>query len=250
MKPVILITLVSVLIGWNEAQFSFHPDSSSLASLLPDTPRVNIPHKTFDVPCEACHTTESWKILKPDIDYDHARTGFPLIGAHLQIACSACHAGGKFSATVRECYMCHADPHQAELGVDCERCHNETAWAPSIFTHDDQTFFMTGAHKGLDCASCHKNLITFKMPAIRECGDCHVPLGATTDHTRYKIFGDCLACHNLNAWDNYPHLDEWFSLTGHHRRSCETCHRQAPNYSTYTCRECHDFDHKGEGHDD
>jgi len=215
-----------------------------------DTPFVKIPHKTFDVPCEACHTTESWKILKTKIDFDHGKTGFALRGAHQLTSCTQCHAGGKFNESVRECYICHNDPHQKQLGVDCERCHNENAWAPSIFVHDDQTFFMFGAHKGVDCGACHKNLITFKMPNVNECGDCHVAIGAMTDHNQYKAIGDCLACHNLNGWGNYPHLDEWFSLTGHHRQNCERCHKQTPNYTTYTCRDCHDFDHKGQGGDD
>lgn len=215
-----------------------------------DTPYVKIPHKPFDIPCDACHTTTTWKILKSKIEYDHTKTGFPLVGAHLQTACSQCHGGGMFRSAIRECFVCHADPHQAQLGLECERCHTEYAWAPSIFKHEDQNLFMFGAHKGLDCAGCHKNLITFAMPNVQECGDCHIPLGATTDHNAYKSIGDCMACHNMNGWSNYPHADEWFSLTGHHRRSCETCHKQIPNYTTYTCRDCHRFDHKGEGDDD
>jgi len=214
-----------------------------------DTPLVKIPHNSLSLPCEGCHTTESWKILKATIEFDHTTTGFPLRSSHASATCSRCHSGGRFNQTVRLCQSCHADPHQRQLDSDCERCHTESAWSPSIFTHDEQTFFMTGAHRGLDCASCHKNLTTFRMPNVNSCGDCHVPVGAMTDHNRYKAIDDCFACHTLNAWDNYPHLDEWFSLVGHHRRSCERCHKQIPNYTTYTCRDCHDFDQKGDRRD-
>ncbi len=222
----------------------------SVYGALADTPYVKIPHKNFEIPCESCHTTESWKILKKDIEFDHSRTGFALKGVHKTTSCTQCHSEGRFNTTARPCYTCHADVHQGQLGQDCERCHTEEAWVPSTFTHTDQTFVMVGAHKALDCADCHKDLITFKMPNIQDCGDCHRPIGATSKHREYEQMGDCRLCHSLTAWDDYPHYDGWFSLRGHHRRSCETCHKDAPNYTTYTCRDCHDFDHRGDGDDD
>ncbi len=245
----ILFRIAPVLF-WSTMASMMTPSFAQTSPALSDSPFVKIPHKAFNIPCEACHTTATWKILKPRIEFDHAKTGFALIGTHVQTACNECHAGGKFSTAIRECSMCHKDPHQNQLGLDCERCHSELAWAPSRFSHDDQNLFMFGAHKGLECASCHKNTLTFKMPNIQECGDCHIALGATTDHNKYKTIGDCLSCHNLNGWNNNPHLDEWFSLSGHHKQNCERCHKQIPNYTTYTCRDCHRFVHKGEGGDD
>lgn len=214
---------------------------------MADTPFVKIPHRTFGLPCDACHTTKSWKELKETIDFDHAKTGFPLKGVHQTTSCVDCHGGGKFNQTVRECFTCHQEPHQGQLGFDCERCHSEAAWVPSKFKHDDQTFVMFGVHRALDCADCHRNLITFKMPNINSCGDCHRPVGVQPAHAQWEMLGDCRACHSQSAWDFYPHFDGWFSLVGHHRQTCETCHRLAPDYTTYTCRECHNFDQKGGG---
>lgn len=221
-----------------------------ISTAMADTPFVKVQHKQFEFPCEACHTTDSWKVIKPRIDFDHTRTGFALRGAHERANCQSCHAGGKFNASVRECAVCHKEPHQGELGPDCERCHNEEAWAPSTFNHNDQVFIMIGGHRGLDCADCHRNLMTFKMPNVNQCSDCHKVIGAPPQHAQWEALGDCLSCHSMNAWNDYPHLDEWFALIGHHRRSCETCHKNIPNYTTYTCRDCHDFDHKGQGGDD
>jgi hypothetical protein len=221
--------------------------SEGILPALADTPFVKIPHKAFEIPCEACHTTDSWKPLKKNIEFDHGRTGFILRGTHNVTSCSGCHAGGKFNATVRECSACHTDAHQGQLGTDCQRCHNEDAWAPSIFSHNDQTFLMIGAHRGLDCADCHKNLSTFKMPNINDCADCHRAAGVSPQHSQYEMLGDCRACHSNNAWNDYPHFDGWFTLTSHHRVTCERCHKNAPNYQTYTCRDCHGFDQQGQG---
>ncbi len=245
MKTMVL-SLLFIMLCWNSDKPAV---MDTEASARVDTPVVNVPHRQLQLPCDACHTTESWTLLKTTIAFDHEKTGFPLRFAHASRACSECHSGGRFNRSVRECQSCHRDAHQGQLGFDCERCHTEAAWSPSIFMHDAQTFFMTGAHRGLDCASCHKNLTTFRMPNVNACGDCHVPVGAMTDHNRYKAIDDCFGCHSLNAWDDYPHLDEWFSLTGHHRRSCERCHKQIPNYTTYTCRDCHSFDQKGDRRD-
>ncbi len=46
------------------------------------------PHRqAFGPDCTTCHTTETWKTRT----FDHARTAFPLKGAHATAACTACH---------------------------------------------------------------------------------------------------------------------------------------------------------------
>lgn len=249
----VILFITGLFAAFFDQSFAVHntiTSSTGFTTAIADTPFVKIPHRKFEFPCEVCHTTDSWKVIKSVIDFDHTRTGFALRGAHERTNCQGCHAGGKFNASVRECAVCHKEPHQGELGPDCERCHNEDAWAPSIFNHNDQTFIMIGGHRGLDCADCHRNLMTFKIPNVNQCSDCHRAIGAPPQHAQWETLGDCLACHNMNAWNDYPHLDEWFSLIGHHRQNCETCHKNAPDYTTYTCRNCHDFDQKGQGGDD
>lgn len=240
----ILMFMVLAFTLLKEATASYNAQASSgnVTTALSDTPFVKIPHKQFEFPCEVCHTTDSWKVIKSQLNFDHVRTGFPLRGAHERANCQGCHSGGKFNTSIRECAVCHKEPHQGELGSDCERCHNEEAWAPSTFNHNDQIFLMIGAHRGLDCADCHRNLITYKIPNVNQCADCHKVIGAPPRHTQWEAEGgDCIACHNMNAWDDYPHLDAWFSLTGHHRQSCETCHKDGHAFLIpAVCTDCHD----------
>jgi hypothetical protein len=62
--------------------------------------------------CEQCHTTDSFRITR----FDHVRTAFPLDGAHIRVACAACHktdidAAGRRSVRYRPvpttCTACH-----------------------------------------------------------------------------------------------------------------------------------------------
>lgn len=48
--------------------------SRTFTTAVSDTPFVKVPHRKFEFPCEACHTTESWKVIKSAVDFDHTRT--------------------------------------------------------------------------------------------------------------------------------------------------------------------------------
>ncbi len=82
----------------------------------------------FGSRCETCHYTGTWKSW----DFDHARTRFPLDGAHRKLQCDLCHT--KTSAAnanpSRACVACHAkdDGHDGRFGAQCERCHVATDW--------------------------------------------------------------------------------------------------------------------------
>ena len=88
--------------------------------------------------CTDCHDQQTWV---PYGQFErHARTRFPLIGAHAVTACWRCHPGaevGKFVPTDTECVTCHASdlaralvpPHaQLNLVDRCDRCHLPTTW--------------------------------------------------------------------------------------------------------------------------
>jgi hypothetical protein len=81
--------------------------------------------------CEQCHNARDWKIW----DFDHARTRYPLEGAHVRVACRACHSQ-PVKDTLRlamDCASCHRrdDVHGGRFGNQCERCHVADAW-PSL----------------------------------------------------------------------------------------------------------------------
>jgi hypothetical protein len=88
--------------------------------------------------CSRCHDERSWHA--PQLRQQHARTRFPLTGAHAAVACHRCHEGafaGEFLPTDTECVTCHradleatTNPPHIPLGwvSDCNRCHMPTRW--------------------------------------------------------------------------------------------------------------------------
>lgn len=87
------------------------------------------PHKRrFGTRCESCHNARDWRAW----DFDHARTRYPLTGAHRKVDCYACHreplrGAVRLDAT---CIACHArdDVHGGQFGARCERCHVTTSF--------------------------------------------------------------------------------------------------------------------------
>ena len=78
--------------------------------------------------CGKCHTPAGWK----GAQFDHARTGFELLGKHAKIACVSCHRGpmnGPISMQTN-CYSCHSkdDIHFLTNGPQCETCHMPEDW--------------------------------------------------------------------------------------------------------------------------
>jgi hypothetical protein len=133
--------------------------------------------------CEGCHATAAWTQVR----FDHARTRFPLAGAHATTPCGACHPGSggarAFAGRPQACAGCHRDPHQGHFArdgrTDCARCHDPTSWRAARFDHDRETAFpLQGAHRSVPCAGCHLREVNGR-PALRysgigkACSDCH-----------------------------------------------------------------------------
>jgi hypothetical protein len=80
--------------------------------------------------CEQCHNARSWKT----VDFDHnLRSQFKLAGAHVKVACVACHTQPVQGKLVlrSDCASCHQkadDVHLGTLGTQCERCHASDNW--------------------------------------------------------------------------------------------------------------------------
>jgi hypothetical protein len=74
--------------------------------------------------CALCHNARSWRAW----DFDHNRQSrFVLDGAHVKVACSACHVKpveGPLQLGAA-CIDCHRrdDKHEGAFGPACERCH-------------------------------------------------------------------------------------------------------------------------------
>jgi hypothetical protein len=156
--------------------------------------------------CETCHTTNpDWT---PALFPTHDQY-YPLNGAHASIAndCLTCHQNN-YTNTPNTCYGCHSEDYNqttnpnhlaAQFPIECEACHNEIAWVPATFDHDEQYFpIYSGSHEG------EWNL----------CSDCH------TNPGNYAVF-DCLSCHEQGEMD-----DKHDEVPGY-------------VYNSIACLECH-----------
>ncbi|NOX64558.1 MAG: hypothetical protein GXO85_01875 [Chlorobi bacterium] len=194
------------------------------------------PHgKDFELDCLLCHTTESWKIDKNKIKFDHSSTKFKLFGQHIDVNCSSCHTDLKFKNTSTDCESCHTDVHENSVGFDCANCHTTTSWIVSdiLRIHRMSRFPLLGSHQTSDCSECHvsNSLLNFQPLGV-ECSDCHMDnyLSAKNpDHVSANYSTDCTECHNQSypSWIGAGIVHDFFPLTGGHAiTDCYECHSQ------------------------
>ncbi len=156
--------------------------------------------------CSRCHVERGWTPATFGPEKHDSTTGFALSGAHLAVACDACHrprgeVRPVFRLAATSCRDCHAgdDPHAGRFGSQpCEGCHRTTTFRDVAFDH---------ARVGdRACASCHATDSPHgEQFAGRRCDACHVTSTfaiAAFDHgrTRFPLTGShaglaCAACH-------------------------------------------------------
>jgi hypothetical protein len=124
--------------------------------------------------CERCHSTRGWKAIRTtaqDTGF-HDKSGFPLQGAHIDVACKTCHGPFRGQKAVFKglahdrCTDCHNDGHVGQLpsekggkGPGCKRCHSVKAFVPTRYdaeAHKGARFPLEGSHRAVPCARCHK----------------------------------------------------------------------------------------------
>jgi hypothetical protein len=179
---------------------------------------------------------------------------YPLIGAHAAISndCAACH-NGDYNNTPNTCQGCHIADYNATMNPNhitsgfpttCALCHDETAWVPSTFDHDN-VWPLIGAHTSLTCAACHGN---FSNDPPTACIGCHqTEYNGTSDppHQSMGFPDDCTMCHNQIEWGqvNFEHDDDYFPIFGGTHEDewnhCSDCHNNPNNYSEFNCLGCH-----------
>lgn len=147
-----------------------------------------ISEKFFDENrCESCHSTINWK----QIEFDHKKTQFELIGKHKSINCSDCHinkkdnkiVNQKFAQLNQNCTQCHSDIHYGQFIENeielCKDCHTNDNWKPTLFDHNKSRFALDGAHNKLECGKCHKAIMKGELKYINykiedvTCKSCH-----------------------------------------------------------------------------
>ncbi|RMF75114.1 MAG: hypothetical protein D6738_04630 [Acidobacteria bacterium] len=208
----------------------------------------------FPTDCGACHTPIGWTTAR----FDHALTGFPLVGAHRGLDCAQCHVGDTFSGTSVDCFSCHqadyertTNPDHGAAGfpTDCALCHGPTGWKDADFDHALTDFPLTGAHLAVDCTRCHVGGVYTGTPT--DCYACHQgDYERTTDpnHVTAGFPTDCAQCHTTSGWGgaNFDHDATNFPLTGSHRAlDCTACHAGGVYAGTPTdCYACHQGDYE------
>lgn len=228
--------------------------------LRPAPPRVERPPAhAEETRCGACHTPEGWD----RVTFDHARTGFPLEGAHRGAVCRGCHRESDFKRPVPQaCVACHRDAHAGRLGSRCANCHDAVAWKQPIFgpeAHRRTNFPLDGRHAVVPCEECHgdRRDRAFSRPT-RRCVDCHTGDLARAaiiafDHSVFGTADECRRCHGpwrfAGAW--LPGHDGCFPIRSgtHSGIRCRDCHTSllptmftgvcSDAAGTLNCQRCH-----------
>jgi hypothetical protein len=219
--------------------------------------RVNAqtsPHGTLRWSCEACHSTDSWK-MRPDASFDHSETGFSLEGQHTTVQCISCHKELRFAGAAHECTSCHVDVHKAELGTMCTRCHTQRTWKITDMAerHQLTRFPLLGRHATVDCQDCHAGQTRQQYNGTPiTCYGCHRSDYQKTSNPNHAAAGfstECGTCHKMNAfkWSTgFDHSLTTFPLTGAHLSTpCTLCHK-TPDFknTTIECYSCHRSDYQ------
>ncbi|MFK7894772.1 MAG: cytochrome c3 family protein [Myxococcota bacterium] len=202
--------------------------------------------------CGQCHDELRWSTTR----FDHAKTSYPLTGAHREASCEGCHAGERYKETPQTCVSCHSmdDAHQGRFGSDCADCHSTSGWQKKSFDHGSESGFpLRGVHAETECSTCHR-----APPGERtlpeNCAGCH-----SSEDVHAGRFGiDCAGCHSETAWSRVQFDHEAasdFALKGAHAESsCNACHTGQVDQTnekielSRSCAGCHGDDdvHSGE----
>ena len=198
--------------------------------------------------CYACHPTGS-----KGGSFDHAKSGFPLTGAHITTACTDCHTSG-YAGTSNVCASCHtnnynqtSNPKHAANNIsnDCALCHTTNpGWKPATFPTHNNYYLLTGAHVSTTCDDCHKGNYT---STPNTCAGCHTnDFNQTTkpNHTTSLLPKTCETCHSQSSWvpSTFNHTSVYPLVGSHVTVACEKCHTTSYVNTPNTCAGCHTTD--------
>lgn len=213
--------------------------------------------------CAECHADTAFVPAKYDLA-EHAKSRYPLEGAHAAVPCGACHvdspalrakvpkalqlelkrkkrperfsfASYDWAKPLDACGTCHQDVHKGQFqGKRCDACHQVASFTKVTFDHQrDARFALEGAHAKAACGTCHRapkpgEPVRYR-PLEQTCRGCHLDVHAG-QFSAPGAPAKCEGCHGLDAWKTLRFVHEPpftdFRLDGQHAQAkCEGCHR-------------------------
>jgi hypothetical protein len=215
--------------------------------------------------CQQCHDSNDWKTATKA--FDHAKTRYPLTGAHAQVKCQSCHVAQADGAVkyvglrFDTCDSCHKDVHHGEFKQNCQSCHTTGGWKQTAFVrefdHSKTKFALAGKHLNVACDTCHKGG-DFKSAIAHElCADCHQPDPHSGQFAKRADGGKCESCHTVDGWKPSKFLATDHATTGfplrakHFEVDCAKCHIPAGKATLFKvkfalCTDCHKDAHQAQ----
>ena len=184
--------------------------------------------------CTQCHSEKTWNPTQ----FDHSKTGYPLIGRHRTAECQDCHRNRVYRNTSTACVSCHLNQYSSaryhvanSFSQNCTDCHN-TAFTAWPFDHHRVAKDCFKCHLIIQPASHASNAV--KYPAT--CETCH-RYPAWTSFTHPTTSAGCSSCHVADKPPTHT--------TKGYGDSCETCHKSKTAWTynhtgvTKGCSTCH-----------
>jgi len=221
--------------------------------------------------CSNCHNTVSFLTAT----FDHASTGWPLLGSHQLApagkvnACTDCHINNNYNFTSAntDCYGCHQAawnstpsfggnvPNHITAGFPtslCSQCHDTIAWTDSTFNHANTGFPLTNSHqiapagKVTGCDQCHVGNYSSLAIQPTDCGNsqCHLNTNygggwqGTTNPVHSSAGAPFAAANCANCHNTISFLTATFdhATTGW---PLTGSHQLAPAGKVVACTDCH-----------
>jgi hypothetical protein len=213
--------------------------------------KTRSPHGSIGIACRNCHTSTSFRPIRPFPDFKHSETRYPLRGMHSGLDCRQCHTRLVFANVGKQCADCHADFHRRQMGSNCEQCHSVRGWRISLAAMKNHAnrFPLIGAHAAVDCESCHKSPATSQYRGLStDCASCHqrdYKAAKSPDHQAARIPTICQSCHTamdswLGAKFDHNRYTGFLLLGRHSQLDCTACHESEKFAGTSPdCVSCH-----------
>ncbi|HEX8384714.1 MAG TPA: cytochrome c3 family protein, partial [Rubricoccaceae bacterium] len=194
--------------------------------------------------CQTCHGPQTW--AGATVDHLALSGGFALVGAHVSIACTACHTGPSNEVPWNpsgqdDCQSCHAedaaavtDPSHAGFPATCTTCHSTQTWGGAVVDHPALSggFGLAGAHAVLACQTCHTgpgNEVPWTPADQNDCQSCHADDAAAATPSHNGFPSTCTSCHGTGTWAgatvDHVAVSGGYPLVGaHNALPCGACH--------------------------